>query len=126
MQFSQQHCLAIPLRDKLPERCELHSVTWVVSNFFAARSVARSRTQLYFSKWIAAAGNTMQYSEWCITSPTAFLAIYDSFKNGACARFSFLFRGALGYVGYVCRSVDGHENKLITRPEELQVVAIAL
>ena len=37
---------------------ELHSVTGVVSQFFVARSVARSRTQLYFSQRIAITGNT--------------------------------------------------------------------
>ena len=37
---------------------ELHSETWVVSQFFVARSVARSRTQLYFSQRIAAIDNS--------------------------------------------------------------------
>ena len=54
---------------------ELHSVAWVVSQFvFVARSVARSRTQLYFSKRIAAAGNTIARCT-CITPPATFLAI---------------------------------------------------
>ena len=46
-----------------------------LANFFVARSIAQSRTQLYFSQWIAQ----------CIIPP----ATYRSFSEGACAHFSF-------------------------------------
>ena len=49
-------------------------------------SVARSRTQLYFSQRIAAIDNTITQ---CITPPATFLAILWQFNKGACAHFSF-------------------------------------
>ena len=45
-------------------------------NYFVARSVARSRTQLYFSQRIAATGNTIAQ---CITPPATCLAILRQF-----------------------------------------------
>ena len=48
---------------KLLGNCTV-SVTWLSRNFFVARSVARSRTQLYFSQRIAAFDNTIAQ---CIT-----------------------------------------------------------
>ena len=67
---------------------ELHSVTDGLSrNFFVARSVARSRSQLYFSQRLAATGNTIAQ---CV-SPLQHLVsqFYGSFNKGACAHILF-------------------------------------
>ena len=65
-------------------RCTMHGLS---RNIFVARSVARSRTQLYFSQRIAATGNTIAQ---CITPPATCLAeFYGSFNKGICAHFFF-------------------------------------
>ena len=58
-------------------------------NYFVARSVARSRTRLYFSQRIAATGNTIAQ---CIIPPATFTAILTrAHAHTSC----FSFRGAL-------------------------------
>ena len=81
MQFSQQLDNAIVRQVAR----ELHSVTRVFSQFFVAGSVARSRTQLYFSQRIAATDKTPLHS----VSPLQQLVsqCYGSFSKGACAHF---------------------------------------
>ena len=70
---------------------ELHSVTWVVSQFFVvARSVARSTAHLHFAQRIAASGNTTAQ---CITPPATFFASNKS----ACAHFPFFVPRSSGY-----------------------------
>ena len=82
----------MPLRDKLPDNCTVYH--GLSRNFFVARSVARSRTQLYFSQRIAAIDITIAQG---ITTPATGLSRnFTAFLTGAHAHTSFLsFGGAL-------------------------------
>ena len=79
-------CLPMQIRDKLLENCTVYH--GLSRNLFVARSVARSRTQLYFSQRIAAIENAIAQ---CITHPATCLDIYCSFNKGACAHFLSFF-----------------------------------
>ena len=60
---------------------ELCSITWVVSQYYVALRVARSRTQ----QRIASTGNT---TERCITPPATFLTFYTAVLTKAHAHTS--------------------------------------
>ena len=94
---------------------ELHSVTWVVSQFFVARSVARGRTQFYSSQRIAATGDTTAQ---CVFPSATFLAILRHLNKGTCDTSHFSFRGALG--------TQVLPRPSLIRPIILQVAEIAL
>ena len=74
---------------------ELHSVTWVVSQFFRCAKRCTKSTQVYFSQRIASIDNTITQ---CITPPATCLAIlqplYGSFNKGACAHLLYFVPNA--------------------------------